>query len=129
MAEFLESHNLPDRVQDEEAVEELLSRPPRYLPDLLKAVEGDIMFLGIGGKVGPTIARMAKRAVPSKKIIGVARFSEKGLRERLESWGLETITCDLLDRDAIAKLTDVLTSSTWPARNSAPMRTPASRGP
>lgn len=107
MAEFLEAHNLPSRVQDEEAVEELLSRPPRYLPDLLKTVEGDIMFLGIGGKVGPTIARMAKRAVPSKRIIGVARFSEKGLRERLESWGLETITCDLLERESIAKLPDV----------------------
>ncbi|KAH8809251.1 hypothetical protein F5884DRAFT_794938 [Xylogone sp. PMI_703] len=107
MAELLEAYTLPDRVQDEEAVEELLSRPPRYLPDLLKTVEGDIMFLGVGGKVGPTIARMAKRAAPSKRIIGVARFSEKGLRERLESWGLETITCDLLDRESIAQLPDV----------------------
>lgn len=107
MPDYLETHNLPDRIEDEEAVEELLSRPPTWLPELLKGVEGDIMFLGIGGKVGPTIARMAKRSVPGKRVIGVARFSEAGLRERLESWGLETITCDLLNRDAVASLPDV----------------------
>ena len=65
------------------------------------------MFLGIGGKVGPTIARMAKRAAPSKRIIGVARFSEAGLKERLESWDIETIACDLLNQDAVASLPDV----------------------
>ncbi len=107
MPEYLEAHSLPDTVESEEAVEELLSRPPTWLPKLLQSVDGDIMFLGIGGKVGPTIARMAKRAVPSKRIIGVARFSEAGLRERLESWGLETITCDLLNRDAVASLPEV----------------------
>jgi nucleoside-diphosphate-sugar epimerase len=107
MAEYLEAHNLPDRIESEDAVEELLSRPPIWLPKLLRGLEGDIMVLGIGGKVGPTIARMAKRAAPSKRIIGVARFSEAGLRERLESWGLETITCDLLNRDAVASLPEV----------------------
>lgn len=105
--EYLESHNLPKTIESEEAVEELLSRPPKWLPALLEGLEGDIMFLGIGGKVGPTIARMAKRAVPSKKIIGVARFSEKGLRERLESWGLETVKCDLLDRASVESLPEV----------------------
>jgi hypothetical protein len=107
MSEYLVSHDLPDTIESEEALEELLSRPPVWLPDLLGDVEGDIMVLGIGGKVGPTIARMAKRAVPSKRIIGVARFSEQGLRARLESWGIETIVCDLLDRDAVASLPDV----------------------
>lgn len=104
--ELLESHNLPERIESEEAVEELLSRPPVWLPKLLQGVQGDIMFLGIGGKVGPTIARMAKRAVPSKRVIGVARFSENGLKERLESWGLETVTCDLLNRESVASLPD-----------------------
>lgn len=104
---FLSSTDLPDTINTEEEVEELLSRPPTWLPDLLGSVQGDIMFLGIGGKVGPTIARMAKRACPSKKIIGVARFSEKGLEERLHSWGLETIKCDLLERDSVQSLPDV----------------------
>ena len=106
-SEYLESQNLPDTIKTEEECEELLSRPPIWLPELLKDVEGDIMFLGIGGKVGPTIARMAKRAVPSKRIIGVARFSEKGLKKRIESWGIETITADLLDQASVNSLPDV----------------------
>ena len=104
---YLVAHDLPEKIADEEELEELLSRPPTWLPELLASAEGAIMFLGIGGKVGPTIARMAKRACPSKRVIGVARFSEKGLKERLESWGLETIKCDLLDRESVAKLPDV----------------------
>jgi nucleoside-diphosphate-sugar epimerase len=106
-SEYLVSQNLPDTIKTEEECEELLSRPPVWLPELLKGVDGDIMFLGIGGKVGPTIARMAKRAVPSKRIIGVARFSEKGLKERLESWGIETIVADLLDQGSVTSLPDV----------------------
>lgn len=107
MGEYLVSQDLPEKIESEEALEELLSRPPIWLPELLSRVEGDIMFLGIGGKVGPTIARMAKRAAPSKRIIGVARFSERDLRARLESWGLETIVCNLLERDSVAALPDV----------------------
>lgn len=107
IGKYLVSHDLPDTIESEEVLEELLSRPPIWLPELLGGVEGDIMFLGIGGKVGPTIARMAKRAAPSKRIIGVARFSEAGLKARLESWGIETIVCDLLDRPSVASLPEV----------------------
>src|SRR6201996_2472590 len=88
-------------------LEELLSRPPVWLPNLLKQAPGDIIVLGVGGKVGPTLARMAKRAAPNKRVIGVARFSEAGLREKLESWGLETISCDLLNREDVAALPDI----------------------
>ena len=106
-SKYLDSQHLPDTIETEDMLEELLSRPTAWLPELLGKVEGDIMFLGIGGKVGPTIARMAKRATPSKRIIGVARFSEAGLQARLHSWDIETITCDLLEREAIASLPDV----------------------
>ena len=44
---------------------------------------GDLIILGVGGKIGPTLARLAKRAAPGKRVVGVARFSEKGLREKL----------------------------------------------
>ena len=54
--------------------------------------------------MGPTLARLARRAAPERRIFGVARFSEPGLREKLESWGIECIAADLLDRDAIARL-------------------------
>lgn len=106
MDDWLESHNLPDRIGTEAELEELLSRPPAWLPELLRKVEGDILVLGVGGKVGPSLARMARRAAPGKRVTGVARFSEPGLRAALEDHGVETIVCDLLDRDAVAALPD-----------------------
>ena len=74
-----------DRFDDVAALEEALSRPSQALVDTLATVPGDIMVLGVGGKMGPTLARMAKRAAPGKRIIGVARFSEAGLRGRLQA--------------------------------------------
>ena len=70
----------------------------------LARTPGDIMVLGVGGKMGPTLARMAKRAAPAKRVIGVARFSEPGVREALAGAGVEAITADLLDRVALERL-------------------------
>ncbi len=56
--------------------------------------------------MGPTLARMARRATPGRRVIGVARFSEAGLRARLGSHGVECIEADLLSRDALARLPD-----------------------
>ena len=70
----------------------------------LARVPGDLIVLGIGGKMGPTLARLAKRAAPEKRVVGVARFSEPGLRESLGRHGVECIAADLLDRDALARL-------------------------
>ena len=89
---------------DVAALEEFMTRPsPALAADLARA-PGDILVLGVGGKMGPTLARMAKRAVPERRVIGVARFSEKGLREKLESQGVECIACDLLERAALERL-------------------------
>jgi hypothetical protein len=66
---------------------------------------------GVGGKIGPTLARLAKRACPDKRVVGVARFSEAGLRESLTADGIECIAADLLDRDqvdALPKLPNVI---------------------
>ena len=70
----------------------------------LSRLAGDILILGVGGKMGPTLARLAKRAAPGKRVVGVARFTEPGLREKLEAWGVECIACDLLDRGEIERL-------------------------
>ncbi|NDH64711.1 MAG: epimerase, partial [Alphaproteobacteria bacterium] len=95
---------LPDRFDTVEAMEEFMTMPSEALiADLAKA-PGDIMVLGVGGKMGPTLARMAKRAAPERRVIGVARFSEKGVREQLAKAGVETIATDLLDRAALEKL-------------------------
>ena len=97
---------LPDRIEDLEQLEELLSRPSDALVQTLERVDGDLLVLGVGGKMGPTLARMAKRASPGRRVVGVARFSEPGLRERLEAQGLECIEADLLSREALAGLPD-----------------------
>src|SRR4051812_40677259 len=97
---------LPDRIADPAALEELMSRPSPQLEADLRQVPGDLLVLGVGGKMGPTLARMAKRADPARRVIGVARFSEAGLREHLEAEGVECIAADLLSRDALAQLPD-----------------------
>jgi nucleoside-diphosphate-sugar epimerase len=95
---------LPERFADVAALEDFMSAPTPELSADLARVGGDIVVLGVGGKMGPTLARMAKRAAPGKRVIGVARFSEPGLRERLESWGVECIACDLLERAELERL-------------------------
>ncbi len=95
---------LPDTIADVDALEELLSRPDDALREDLARAPGDVAVIGVGGKVGPTLARMLKRADPSRRVLGVARFSEAGMRARLDAAGVETIACDLLDRDAVAAL-------------------------
>ena len=97
---------LPNRIADVEALEALMSTPSPALVDTLARVPGDLMVLGVGGKMGPTLARMAKRANPGRRVIGVARFSEPGLREHLQSHGIECIAADLLSREALAGLPD-----------------------
>ncbi|MBM3557746.1 MAG: NAD-dependent epimerase/dehydratase family protein, partial [Alphaproteobacteria bacterium] len=81
-----------------------MTRPDAALVADLARTPGDIIVLGVGGKMGPTLARLARRADPKRRVIGVARFSEKGLKASLERHGVETIECDLLDREAIARL-------------------------
>lgn len=104
MSDGIAVPDLPERIDDEAQLEELLSHPPGWLCEKLQNLEGDIVVLGVGGKVGPTLARMAKRAAPDKTVTGVARFSDHDVRRRLESWGVDTIACDLLDADAVAAL-------------------------
>jgi nucleoside-diphosphate-sugar epimerase len=81
-----------------------MSAPPDALVADMKKIPGDIIILGVGGKIGPTLARLARRAAPGKRVVGVARFSERGLRERLTGWGIECVEADLLDRTQIEKL-------------------------
>ncbi len=103
----LKAGDLPDRLADVAALEELMSRPSAALVEDLAAVEGDILVLGAGGKMGPSLCRLAKRAAPAKRVIAVARFSQQGLRQELEGQGIETLVADALDRDALAALPEV----------------------
>jgi nucleoside-diphosphate-sugar epimerase len=97
-------NSLPARFADVADLEDWMTRPSDALrADLAEPPE--VLVLGVGGKMGPTLARMAKRA--GKRVIGVARFSEPGLREKLQSWGIECLACDLLDRAALERLPKV----------------------
>lgn len=95
-------------IRDEVHLEELLSEPTQGVVRMMNSLAGDILVLGVAGKMGPTLARMAKRASDAcgakRRVIGVSRFSSPESRHRLEQWGVETISCDLLDRDALASL-------------------------
>src|SRR3954454_5572889 len=97
----IESTALPEGFRDEAHLEDFLSTPRRGLVTDFAKLEGDILILGVAGKVGPTLAMMAKRAAPNKRVIGVARFSDLEVKRRIENAGVETITCDLLDREAV----------------------------
>jgi NAD dependent epimerase/dehydratase family len=101
---LLSRDNLPETIRDIPALDELLCRPSQALIDNLRKVDGDIMVLGVSGKMGPTLAGLAKAAVPDRRVIGVARFSEPGAKEWLQARGVETIHCDLLDEAAIRAL-------------------------
>jgi hypothetical protein len=101
---LLTRDNLPDTIPDIGALDDLLCRPSQALIDDLDKVDGDLMILGVAGKMGPTLAGLAKAALPGRRVIGVARFSEPGSKDWLQRRGVETIACDLLDETAIKAL-------------------------
>ncbi len=92
-------------------LEDFMTKPSSELINDLKLVDGDILILGVGGKMGPTLAKMTKRAIDEagldKKVIGVSRFSTGRLKEELEDFGIETIAVDLLNDEQLQSLPDV----------------------
>lgn len=92
-------------------LEEKYTRPSEaFLKDLAQ-IDGDFVFLGIGGKMGPSMAKLLvdglKELGISRKIYGVSRFSDNAGRGYLERLGIETIACDLLDDAALQALPEV----------------------
>ena len=89
-------------ITDAVHLETLLSEPSQQVVETLARLEGDIIVLGVGGKMGPTLARMARRAAdmaggPPRRVIGVSRFTDTAHEAALHGHEVETITCDLLD--------------------------------
>jgi nucleoside-diphosphate-sugar epimerase len=97
-----------ERIENTTDLEALLSEPSAHAIDTLACLEGDLIVLGVAGKMGPTLARMARcaseRAGVKRRIIGVARFSDPGLERQLRAQGIETIRGDLLDPVQLAAL-------------------------
>ncbi|MBD3375157.1 epimerase [candidate division KSB1 bacterium] len=98
----------PLTIDSESVLDELLSRPSNALIEDLKMFDGDFIVLGAGGKMGPTLTWMLKRALDaaesSSRIYAVSRFSSSGSREWMESKGISTIAADLLKRSEVERL-------------------------
>jgi len=97
-------------IENEARLEELLSEPTEDVIETLSRLPGDILLLGVAGKMGPTLARMARRAADAagieRRVIGVSRFSTPGSQEDLARHGVETIACDLMNDGELARLPD-----------------------
>ncbi len=95
-------------IRDIEELEDQLSAPTAGVLEAMARLEGDIILLGVAGKMGPTLARMARRASDMagvrRRVIGVARFTDAAVEGRLQAHGVETIRADLLDEEALAHL-------------------------
>ncbi|HEX7087965.1 MAG TPA: NAD(P)-dependent oxidoreductase [Vicinamibacterales bacterium] len=101
---------IAERVPSVAALEELLSEPTPAAVESVRRGTGDLIVLGAGGKMGPTLARMARRAIDQagvdRAVIAVSRFSDPEARAGLERHGIRTVSCDLLDQEAVALLPD-----------------------
>ena len=92
-------------------LEKQLSEPSERLIRDIAEIKGDIMILGLGGKMGPTLAKLAKNAIDaagiSKKVMGASRFSDEVLYQELTDFGIECIKTDLLNDQSLMQLPDV----------------------
>ncbi len=104
-------NKLPEKIASVDILEELLSRPDMELVEMMKRLDGDIIILGISGKVGMTLGMRAVRAIEMagvrKKVYGVSRFSQQENKAKLSAMGIEPISCDLLDAAAVKRLPQV----------------------
>ena len=90
------------RIKTVEELEEQLSRPTAADVSAIAGLDGDLMILGAGGKMGPSLAFLARRAADQagvrRRIVAVSRFTDENLRRRFSAQNIETIACDLLER-------------------------------
>jgi nucleoside-diphosphate-sugar epimerase len=94
-------------VRDEQELDDALSTPRVATEQALAACPGDIVILGAGGKMGPSLARMARRAArDNRRVIAVSRFASDAARRSLMAHGVETVRGDLLDAEFVAQLPD-----------------------
>jgi nucleoside-diphosphate-sugar epimerase len=97
--------------QTEYELDDLLSTPTESVIEAMGDLDGDLLVLGVSGKMGPSLARLARRASEAagtrRRIIGAGRFSRPGIRQVLDRAGVETIACDLLADSGFDALPDV----------------------
>jgi len=118
---------IPAVIDNEDQLDDVMAIPPQALVEMMQRIEGDIIILGIGGKMGATLGFQAVKAIQAakvkKKVIGVSRFSDKAAKATIEKMGMRRFpaTCWNATRSPSCRRSP--TSSSWPARSSAPPRT------
>jgi len=99
-----------NKIKTQEQLEERMSLPTEADIAAMRALEGDVLILGVGGKMGPTLAQLIRRSADAAgknlRVMGVARFTDKALPSALRTHGIEPIACDLLEPEELAKLPD-----------------------
>ncbi|MFH1567187.1 MAG: NAD(P)-dependent oxidoreductase [Gemmatimonadota bacterium] len=93
----------PQALGDEAELTEFMTRPTAAVRQAVAALDGDILILGVAGKMGPTLAELLVRA-GARRVIGAARFSDPAARVYLDGVGVETVKVDLLADGALAAL-------------------------
>jgi nucleoside-diphosphate-sugar epimerase len=128
-------------IETEEQLDDVLTRPSARLIEFIKSVSSPLLLLGAGGKMGPTLAALARRAAEEAKhpleVIAVSRFSDPQAREWVEKRGVRATSCDLFNARDIEKLPDATSviylvglkfgtaknpSATWAANTIIPTR-------
>jgi nucleoside-diphosphate-sugar epimerase len=100
----MDTHDLPDEIETVDELEELLSRPSGPLIEFMESLDGDVIVLGAGGKIGPTLARMARRAVEASGRAREVYAVDVAPLTMLADVGVRTVQCDLLDPAAVEGL-------------------------
>jgi nucleoside-diphosphate-sugar epimerase len=104
------SAQLPETIQDESQLDEELTRPGARLIEFIKTVSSPLLVLGAGGKMGPTLAVLARRAAEAAghplEVVAVSRFSDERSRHWLEACRVKAMRCDLLDAQGLVRLPD-----------------------
>ena len=99
-----------DCTQSVEQLEDVLSTPTTAVIEMFSRLDGHLLMVGAAGKMGPTMARMAQRAIAQSgskmRLTAVSRFSDASVRSRMQEWGIETMSCDLLQPSQVAALPD-----------------------
>jgi hypothetical protein len=98
-------------IRNIEELEDHLSRPTEADAAAMSALNGDLLILGVGGKMGPSLSRLARRAAAlggaRVRIVAAARFSNLSLPAQLAEQGIEPISCDLLEPGALSRLPEI----------------------
>src|SRR6266576_225588 len=123
----------PEIIETEEALDEFLTRPRAELVQFIRSVRSPLVILGAGGKMGPTLAVLARRAAEAAghklDVIAVSRFSDANARHWLEERGVLALACDLFEADGVRKLPSAEDVLFLVGQKFGTTQSPAERGP